>query len=238
MATTATALPEQGQMVSVRSRHWMVTDVSASTLPPDRLQTGLESPQHLLSLSSVEDDGLGEELNVIWELEPGARVVEKVALPDPTGFDPPDQLDAFLDAVRWGASSSADVRNIQSPFRAGIDIEDYQLDPVVRAIQMPRVNLLVADDVGLGKTIEAGMVALELVIRHRTRKILIVCPASLQMQWQEQMRDKFGLDFRVVDSNLMKELRRKRGIHVNPWNHFPRLITTSNRFSCGGWSVA
>ena len=65
---------------------------------------------------------------------------------------------AFLDAVRWGASSSADVRNIQSPFRSGIDIEDYQLDPVVRAIQMPRVNLLIADDVGLGKTIEAGLI--------------------------------------------------------------------------------
>src|SRR5271157_1552040 len=224
--TASTVAPEQGQMVSVRSRNWMVTDVSASTLPPDRLQTGLESPQHLLTLSSVEDDGLGEELNVVWELEPGARVVEKVALPEPTGFDPPDRLDAFLDAVRWGASSSADVRNFQAPFRAGIDIEDYQLDPVVRAIQMPRVNLLVADDVGLGKTIEAGMVALELIIRHRTRKILIVCPASLQVQWQEQMRDKFGLDFRIVNSELMRDLRRERGIHVNPWNDFPRLITS------------
>ena len=226
MAVLISNPPEQGQMVSVRSRNWMVTDVARSTLPPERLQAGLESPQHLLTLSSVEDDGLGEELNVIWELEPGARVIEKVALPDPTGFDPPDQLDAFLDAVRWGASSSADVRMIQSPFRSGIDIEDYQLDPVVRAIQMPRVSLLIADDVGLGKTIEAGMVALELIIRHRTRKILIVCPASLQVQWQEQMRDKFGLDFRIVNSALMGVLRRSRGIHVNPWNHFPRLITS------------
>jgi SNF2 family DNA or RNA helicase len=202
----------------------MVTDVSASTLPPDRLK--VESPQNLITLSSVEDDALGEELNVIWEMEPGARIVERVALPDPTGFDSPDRLDAFLDAVRWGASSSADLRTIQAPFRSGIDIEDYQLDPVVRAIQMPRVNLLVADDVGLGKTIEAGMVALELILRHRTRKVLIVCPASLQVQWQEQMRDKFGLDFRIVNSALMGQLRRKRGIHVNPWNHFPRLITS------------
>src|SRR6202521_2923477 len=224
--TTPAPHPEQGQMVSVRSRNWMVTDVSTSTLPPDRLQTGLESPQHLLTLSSVEDDGLGEELQVIWELEPGARVVEKVALPEPTGFDPPDRLDAFLDAVRWGASSSADVRNIQAPFRSGIDIEDYQLDPVVRAIQMPRVNLLIADDVGLGKTIEAGMTALELIIRHRARRILIICPSALQIQWKEQMRDKFGLDFRIVDSGLMKELRRSRGLHVNPWAHFPRLITS------------
>src|SRR3982074_2807077 len=171
MTTTVTSPPEQGQMVSVRARNWMVTDVSASTLPPERLQAGLESPQHLLTLSSVEDDGMGEELNVIWELEPGARVIERVALPDPTGFDPPDRLDAFLAPGRWGASSLADVGTIQAPFRSGIDIEDYQLDPVVRAIQMPRVNLLVADDVGLGKTIEAGMVALELIIRHPTRKI-------------------------------------------------------------------
>ena len=153
-------------------------------------------------------------------------MIEKVALPEPTGFDSPERLNAFLDAVRWGASSSADVKNIQSPFRSGIDIEDYQLDPVVRAIQMPRVNLLIADDVGLGKTIEAGMVALELMIRHRARKMLVVCPSSLQIQWQEQMRDKFGLDFRIVNSQLMKELRRQRGIHVNPWNHFPRLITS------------
>src|SRR2546426_4770054 len=196
--TTTSPQPEQGQMVSVRSRNWMVTDVSASTLPPERLQTGLESPQHLLTLASVEDDGLGEELNVIWELEPGARVVEKVALPDPTGFDPPDRLDAFLDAVRWGASSAADVRTIQAPFRSGIDIEDYQLDPVVRAIQMPRVNLLVADDVGLGKTIEAGMGALELIIRHRTRKILIVCPASLLVQWRGRMAGKFRLGFPLL----------------------------------------
>jgi SNF2 family DNA or RNA helicase len=58
---------------------------------------------------------------------------------------------------------------------------------------MPRVNLLIADDVGLGKTIEAGLVAQELVLRHRARRILIVCPAGLQVQWREQMRDKFGL---------------------------------------------
>jgi len=182
--------------------------------------------QNLLTLSSVEDDGLGEELQVVWEIEPGAKIVDKVALPEPTDFDVPETLDAFLDAVRWGAASTADLKNIQSPFRSGIEIEDYQLDPVVRAIQMPRVNLLIADDVGLGKTIEAGMVGLELIIRHRARKILVVCPSALQIQWRDQMRDKFGLEFRIVDSGLMRELRRRRGIHVNPWAHFPRLITS------------
>jgi len=225
-AATLSSIPEQGQLVQVRSRQWVVNNVKPSSLPAAVLKPDFAGTQNLLTLSSVEDDGLGEELQVVWEIEPGARVIEKVALPEPTGFDAPDKLDAFLDAVRWGAASTADLKNIQSPFRSGIEIEDYQLDPVVRAIQMPRVNLLIADDVGLGKTIEAGMVGLELMIRHRARKMLIVVPSSLQIQWRDQMRDKFGLEFRIVDSELMKELRRKRGIHVNPWSHFPRLITS------------
>ncbi|MBN8564083.1 MAG: DISARM system SNF2-like helicase DrmD [Leptolyngbya sp. UWPOB_LEPTO1] len=220
------AIPEQGQLVKVRQRLYVVTDVRQTTLPAGVLLSNVTPAQHLVLLSSIEDDGLGEELQVIWELEPGTQVFERVELPKPTGFDDPARLDAFLDAVRWGAASSADIRTLQAPFRSGIDIEDYQLDPVVRAIQMPRVNLLIADDVGLGKTIEAGLVAQELLIRHRCRRMLIICPSSLQIQWRDQMRDKFGLDFRIVDSNLMKDLRRQRGIHVNPWIHFPRLITS------------
>ena len=219
-------IPEQGQLVNVRSRQYVVSDVRNSTLTAGTMPIGVKKVQHLVSLYAVDDDALGEDLQVVWELEPGAYVYEKMELPVPNGFDEPVRLDAFLDAVRWGAASTADIRTVQSPFRSGIDIEDYQLDPVVRAIQMPRVNLLIADDVGLGKTIEAGLVAQELIIRDRTRRIVIICPSSLQVQWLEQMRDKFGLDFRIVDSNLMKELRRKRGIHVNPWQHFPRLITS------------
>ncbi len=220
------ALPDPGQLVDVRQRRFVVTEILKSGLRPDPLSPRANGQQHLVTLSSVEDDGLGEELRVVWELEPGARVLEGAALPEPSGFDEPRRLDAFLDAVRWGAVSSANVRALQSPFRSGIDIEDYQLDPVVRALGMPRVNLLVADDVGLGKTIEAGLVAQELILRHRTRTVLVVCPASIQIQWRDQMRDKFGLEFRIVDSSLMKNLRRSRGLHVNPWTHFPRLITS------------
>lgn len=226
MPTAVLSPPEQGQLVTVRQRRFVVTEVIKSATAEHPLRPRGLGDQHLVALSSVEDDALGEELQVVWELEPGARVEERVALPEPTGMDDPERLDAFLDAVRWGAASTADVKSVQSPFRSGIEIEDYQLDPVVRAIQMPRVNLLIADDVGLGKTIEAGMTILELIIRHRARRVLIACPAALQVQWQEQMRDKFGLDFRIVDSNLMRDLRRKRGLHVNPWAHFPRLITS------------
>lgn len=91
---------------------------------------------------------------------------------------------------------------------------------------MPRVNLLIADDVGLGKTIEAGLVVQEMILRHRVRSVLIICPSSLQVQWKEEMREKFGLEFRTINSETISQLRRNRGIHVNPWSHFPRLITS------------
>lgn len=221
-------VPVEGQLVIVRQRRYVVTKVTPSQLPPSILRPELGAKaQHLLRLQSIDDDGLGEELSVIWELEPGTRLVEQTALPDPSrGFDDPARLEAFLDAVRWSAVASADTRALHAPFRSGITLEDYQLDPVVRAISMPRVSLLIADDVGLGKTIEAGLVLEELLLRHRAHSMLVVCPAGLQLQWRDQMRDKFGLEFRIVDSEALRDLRRRRGLHVNPWQHFPRLITS------------
>lgn len=219
------AAPETGQIVEARQRPWVVVDVAKSAFTPD-VARGLTGSQHLLTLSSIEDDALGEELQVLWEIEPSRSIRERSGLPAVNGFDPPEQLDGFLDAVRWGAISSADVRALQAPFRSGIQIEDYQLDPVARALSMPRVNLLIADDVGLGKTIETGLVVQELLLRHRARSVLVICPSALQVQWQEQMRDKFGLRFEIIDSDKLKELRRRRGLHLNPWSHFPRLITS------------
>lgn len=219
-------IPEIGQLVHARNRAFVVTEIQQQGLPGEATQP-TQPLMHLLKLSSVEDDAFGEEMELFWELEPGATVQQRAAtLPEPTGFDPPLVLTAFLNAVRWGAISQADDKALQSPFRSGIEIDDYQLDPVVRALTMPRVNLLIADDVGLGKTIEAGLVVQEMLLRHRARTVLIVCPSSLQIQWQEEMRDKFGLEFRIIDSEALGRLRRQRGIHVNPWRYFPRLITS------------
>lgn len=218
--------PEPGQLVEVRRRQWIVDEINASALLGASRSGVQPRAQHLVTVSSIDEDALGEELQVIWELEPGARILEKAGLPKVGEFDEPRRVDAFLDAVRWGAATNADVQALQAPFRSGIAIEDYQLDPLVRGLQMPRVNLLIADDVGLGKTIEAGLVAQELLLRHRARTILIVCPASLQLKWQAEMQEKFGLEFRVVDTSYLKGLRRSRGIHANPWSSFPRLITS------------
>lgn len=215
------SVPEPGQLVEVRRRQWVVADVRASTSC-----NGHASRQHFLTLSSLDEDSLGEELEVLWEIEPGAHVIERAGLPTITGQDDTEKLEAFLDAVRWGAATNADRNFLQSPFRSGVSIEDFQLDPLVRAIDMARANLLIADDVGLGKTIEAGLVVQELLLRHRARTVLVICPASLQEKWRAEMLEKFGLEFKIVDTGYVKELRRARGIHANPWTSFPRLIAS------------
>jgi superfamily II DNA or RNA helicase len=223
------SFPEQGQLVEVRRRQWVVGDVGTSAFR----ELFAPTREGLVSLVSVDEDSLGEELQVVWQLEPGARVLERAGLPAISGCDDATRLEAFLDAVSWGAATNADRGFLQSPFRSGASIESYQLDPVVRAIDMARVNLLIADDVGLGKTIEAGLVIQELLVRHRARTVLVVCPSSLQLKWQLEMHEKFGLEFRIVDTEYLKRLRREQGIHANPWTSFPRLITSMDWMKSG-----
>ena len=140
--------PAPGQLVTVRNRIWVASDVIKGNVAAGTAVTMTGRPPHVVTLVSIEDDARDERLRVVWELERGAVAHDQHALPNPAhGFDDPGQLDAFLDAVRWGAIASADKTVLQAPFRSGIQIEDYQLDPVVRALSMPRTNLLIADDV-------------------------------------------------------------------------------------------
>lgn len=219
--------PEVGQLVTVRGQQWIVSEVSDTSIAEDEVSTSRLSGRTLATLTSVDEDDLGAELSVIWEVEPGRSISSAGELPDipePERWDDPQTLGALLDAVRWGTVASADVTTLQAPFRAGIQIKDYQLEPVAKALRMPRVALLVADDVGLGKTVEAGLVISELLLRHRARRVLVVCPAPLTVKWQEEMRDKFGLAFTVLDSAALAAMRRTHGLQANPFTIYPRMI--------------
>jgi len=222
-----TAAPDVGQLVRVRGQQWVVNRRSASVQPRDELAAEVPG-RTLVTLSSVSDDDLGHELTVAWEIEPGREVLPETRLPAVTadGWDEPQTLGAFLDAVRWGTIASADDHTLQAPFRAGITIENYQLEPVAKALGMPRVNLLIADDVGLGKTIEAGLVVQEMLLRNRARRILVVCPAPLTGKWRDELAEKFGLDFTVLDSAALKQLRRSHGLEANPFSVFPRTVVS------------
>lgn len=211
-----TSTPADGNLVSVRGQRWVVGQVDTA------------GRSTLVSLQSVEDGRYGDTLEVIWEVEPGAQVLPTGALPPVAvgKFDPPQRLAAFLDAVRWSAVTSADVKTLQAPFRSGVAIEDYQLEPVARAVDAPRVNLLLADDVGLGKTIEAGLVAQELLLRHRARRIMIICPAGLTVKWHDEMAEKFGLEFTIIDAERAAAVRRTHGSAANPFQVYPLTIVS------------
>jgi superfamily II DNA or RNA helicase len=220
-------LPEPGQVVTVRGSTWAVADVRQQGLPRSPADEADARLTHVVSLQSLEEDRLGDELAVVWELEVGHTVAPDQGLPETiTGFDDPTTLAAFVDAVRWGAVTSADADSYQAPFRSGADVKAYQLEPLRRALQSARANLLLADDVGLGKTIEAGLVVQELLLRHRARTVVVVCPPSLALKWQDEMREKFGLDFVVVNSELMAQVRRSHGLNANPFRLFPRVIVS------------
>lgn len=91
-------------------------------------------------------------------------------------------------------------------------------------MRLPRVNLLIADDVGLGKTIEAGLVVRELLLRRRIDLIVIAAPAAMTAQWKDELESKFGLTFDIIDRARIGELRRLRGFNVNPWTSGSRFI--------------
>src|ERR1700733_8453250 len=98
-----------------------------------------------------------------------------------------------------------------------LKIEPYQLVPVLRAIKTSRARLLLADSVGLGKTIQAGLVLTELMARRLAHRVLVVAPAGpLLDQWRIEMNERFGLRLDFLDRARLEELRREGELGANP----------------------
>lgn len=212
-------LPAVGTLARVRQRLYLVEGVQPPVNPGD-------SP--LVSLSCVEDDAQGQTLDVLWDLEPDARAHrgDRWHGLGTRDFDDPALFAAYFNTLRWNCVTSTDATLLQAPFRAGIRIDDYQLEPLRKALRLPRVNLFIADDVGLGKTIEAGLIARELLLRKKVREIVVSCPPSMLQQWQEELEWRFGLRFEILDRDYVAQVRRERGFGVNPWTTHPRLLVS------------
>src|ERR1700761_6066795 len=101
-----------------------------------------------------------------------------------------------------------------------LKLEPYQLVPLMRALELPRPRLLLADGVGLGKTIEAGLIACELIARRRAHRVLVVAPAGpLLVQWAQEMRQRFGLRFiEITDAASLHQQRRRLELGGNAFD--------------------
>jgi superfamily II DNA or RNA helicase len=210
--------PEVGDLVHVRSRRWLVEAVDP------------EGGASLVSLACAEDDAQGEELRVLWELELDRAIVRDEGWSDlgTRGFDEPRTFAAFLNTLRWNAVTATDPTLFQAPFRAGIKLDAYQMEPLRKALQLPRVNLFIADDTGLGKTIEAGLIATELLLRKKAKSIVVGAPPSVLEQWKAELEERFGLTFVVLDRDYLARMRRDRGFGVNPWRTHSRFLVSHN----------
>ena len=211
--------PSSGQIVRVRQRSYLVEQIVPSAKHGD---------SRLVRLSCVDDDAQGQPLEVLWEHELDAETLSGEAWDSIArrGFDDPNLFSAYLHTLRWNCVTATDPRLFQSPFRAGIRLDAYQLEPLQKALLLPRVNLFIADDVGLGKTIEAGLIARELLLRKKAREIVVCCPPSMLFQWQEELENRFGLTFEIIDKNYIARVRRERGFGVNPWSTHSRFLVS------------
>lgn len=201
--------PEVGSLVRVRQRTYLVESIAAAA-----------EASPIVRLACIDDDAAGQHLDVIWNVEVDAKVIPsgRSAVREGARPDDPKTFAAYLHALRWGCVTSTDPTLFQAPLRAGIVPKSYQLEPLRKALGLPRVNLFIADDVGLGKTIEAGLVLQELLLRQRVQRVVIAAPASVVPQWQGELAQRFGLSFVVMDRAYVNARRRERGFGVNAWS--------------------
>lgn len=209
--------PEVGALVRVRSRRWLVEEVIAPLIRGESL---------LVRLACADDDAQGQVLEVYWNYEPDRLIVEEEGWADLAGrgFDAPRSFAAFFHTLRWSCVTATDPNLFQSPFRAGIKIDAYQMEPLRKALRLPRVNLFIADDTGLGKTIEAGLIARELLLRRKAKAIVVATPPSVLEQWKAELEERFGLLFEILDRAYLTRVRRERGFGVNPWRTHSRFL--------------
>ena len=184
----------------------------------------------LVRLACADDDAQGQSLDVFWDYELDRRILEEEGWQDlaAKGFDAPRQFAAFLHTLRWNCVTATDPNLFQAPFRAGIKIDAYQMEPLRKALRLPRVNLFIADDTGLGKTIEAGLIARELLLRKKAKTIVVATPPSVLEQWKAELEERFGLVFEILDRAYLTRMRRERGFGVNPWRTHSRFLISHN----------
>jgi len=196
--------------VTLRDAVWLV-----------REQTQLGSRTRL----QLEDPATGELVEALCPPDEFEPIVEPAPTLDRRSLTPFAIWQSFHDALR-----------VQTPpegryaaFVAGrISPEPYQFAPLARLLSGPRRSLLIADDVGLGKTIEAGICLLELIARGAGKRILLVVPPGLIPQWIDEMHDKFGLEFRPIEnSSALDRAQTDLSEGLQPWAYFDRVITST-----------
>jgi superfamily II DNA or RNA helicase len=166
-----------------------------------------------------------KEARFVWDLEKGARVLDPAAIrlvPDTS----PGLIDTKLHLAAAFRATPTTTRRPLTLGRAAIDDLTFQHLPVERALAQDRVRLLIADDVGLGKTLEAGLITSELALRGRANRILVVTTRAMLTQFQKEFWTRFSIPLSRLDSAAIRRMRNKIPAHYNVFDQFDRSIVS------------
>lgn len=199
---------EPGTLVAARGRDWVVLPDSTDEMIVVRPLGGLDDDIAAL-LPSIED-------------------VAPATFPPPTADDLGGHTSAALlrSALRIGFRSTA------GPFRSlgslAVEPRAYQLVPLLMALRQETVRLLIADDVGIGKTVEAALIAAELLALGDAQRMTVLCSPSLAEQWRDELREKFGIEAELVLPSTVRRLERQLTGDESLFEHFPVTVVSTD----------
>jgi superfamily II DNA or RNA helicase len=208
------AVPQPGAVIQLRSATWKVLGLST-------LKRGYREI-HCRGVSGLVRD---KEARFVWELEKGARVLDPASVqlvPDCS----PGLIDTKLHLEAAFRGTPTTTRRPLTLGRAAIDDLSFQHLPVERALAQDRVRLLIADDVGLGKTLEAGLITAELALRGRAQRILVVTTRAMLTQFQKEFWTRFAIPLSRLDSAAIRRMRNRIPAHYNVFDQFDRSIVS------------
>ena len=208
------AYPTPGAVISLRSATWKVLGTST-------LKRGFREV-HCRGLNGLVRD---KEARFVWDLEKGARVLDPAAI-RPVPDTSPGLIDTKLHLAAAFRATPTTTRRPLTLGRAAIDDLTFQHLPVERALAQDRVRLLIADDVGLGKTLEAGLITSELALRGRVDRILVVTTRAMLTQFQKEFWTRFSIPLSRLDSAAIRRMRNKIPAHYNVFDQFDRSIVS------------
>lgn len=202
-----------GMRVLVRGQEWLVTKVETNSLGNRAVTcTGISPLVRDFQATFLDD------LDTIEPVDPARTKF----IPDTSAHAARSHL--FVESLL--RSKVPTDNNIHIGNKAAMDSLPYQLVPAVQALAQPRQRILIADAVGLGKTLEAGILMSELIARHKGRRILVVTAKSMMAQFQKEMWERFTIPLISLDSTRIQQIRSEIPANANPFSYYDKVIVS------------
>lgn len=201
-----------GARVEIRDAEWIIRRVDASS------DGGKQ-----LTCDGISELVRGKSAIFLTQLEDHIKIL------DPATTElVQDQSNAFEQSLLYIESqlrqATASDQKIHVAHRAAMDVVPYQLDPTIQALKQPRQRILIADAVGLGKTLEAGILVTELMQRGRGQRILVLTLKSMMTQFQKEFWNRFTIPLTRLDSNGLQRVRSRIPGNHNPFYYYDKSI--------------